>query len=48
MDNITQLIIGAVIGAVVAYIIFQLTLKKASTKKIDEMFHIKEKEIMTV
>ena len=37
MDNITQLIIGAVIGAVVAYIIFQLTIKKASTKKIDEM-----------
>lgn len=37
MDNITLLIIGLVVGAVVAFIIFQLTLKKANTKKIDEM-----------
>lgn len=37
MDNITLLIIGLVVGAVVAYIILQLTVKKANTKKIDEM-----------
>lgn len=37
MDTITLLIIGLLVGAVVAYIIFQLTLKKANTKKIDEM-----------
>lgn len=33
----TQLIIGLVVGVVVAYIILQLTLKKANTKKIEEM-----------
>lgn len=37
MDNITLFIIGLVVGAVVAYIILQLTVKKANTRKIDEM-----------
>lgn len=37
MDTITLFIIGLLVGAVVAYLIFHLTVKKANTKKIDEM-----------